>query len=170
MKRSDGKSVRSKAPVGDAVSYLGMSPAGQRRVVEVLSRLPQDVYEAVTDGSTHFLDAAASTVLDIHYYLADEDKETGLIITRLVVLADRVVDEDAPEDVAIGTIAHELGHLMQEREWDEAKLGGVDAEKDADARAVAWGFGQEVRAMHGDLKERGLFFEQYLDPDYTLDN
>ena len=100
----------------------------QQAFVDVLSNLSDDEYNIVTDNLI---------IMAIH------DGVTGQVMhfppnaSKFTVM-QLTIKKDMPISVLRRVVAHELGHVMQGRNWQESD--GFDLERDAIAWSNKWGF------------------------------
>ncbi len=96
--------------------------------VDVLSVLPEDDFNTVTRNLTLMVLHEGAVAQVMHFPPCGE-------AYRVVQLT---IPHDANAEVLRWVIAHELGHVMQGRNWREGD--GDTLEHDASTRAATWGF------------------------------
>lgn len=110
-------------------------PKIDRALVEVGLRLPEEVLDEVEE--LHFLIfyAAASEPMKLNLPGAEGDANG----CWLLALASDL--EEASYEEVVGTIAHELAHILLDHDnFDDSP----NAEFDACAKAIEWGFAEET--------------------------
>jgi hypothetical protein len=96
--------------------------------VRVLSAMPEEDFRFVTTNLILVV-LHEGAVAQVMHFPKTEEKFRVLQLT---------IPTNVPENVLDWVIAHELGHVMQGRNWQE---GDGDAlETDASRRAAGWGF------------------------------
>jgi len=107
---------------------LHLYKKAQQAFVDVLSNLSDDEYNIVTDNLI---------IMAIH------DGVTGQVMhfppnaSKFTVM-QLTIKKGMPISVLRRVVAHELGHVMQGRNWQESD--GFDLERDAIAWSNKWGF------------------------------
>jgi hypothetical protein len=107
---------------------LHLYKKAQQAFVDVLSNLSDDEYNIVTDNLI---------IMAIH------DGVTGQVMhfppnaSKFTVM-QLTIKKDMPISVLRRVVAHELGHVMQGRNWQESD--GFSLEENADKWAEKWGF------------------------------
>ena len=107
---------------------LHLYKKAQQAFVDVLSNLSDDEYNIVTDNLI---------IMAIH------DGVTGQVMhfppsSSKFTVMQLTIKKDMPISVLRRVVAHELGHVMQGRNWQESD--GFSLEEDADKWAEKWGF------------------------------
>lgn len=112
--------------------------------VDVLSALPEEVFEKVTHNLilTVLHEGAIAQVM--HFEPISEE-------FRVLQLT---IPHDASPEMLRWVIAHELGHVLQGRNWREGD--GETLEDEATAQASRWGFEKtaEIEAYLENYRER----------------
>ncbi len=108
--------------------------------VEVVSRLPDEVRDWLSDSGTVFVGGSGQLGEFIEVCLPASEVREGLVTLRVIYLAEKLMSE--PRVEAVHTIAHEVAHayLAAHGDPDHEWGGGYDAEVKADALVASWGF------------------------------
>ena len=107
---------------------LRLYEKARQAFIDVLSTLSEEEYRVATDNLI---------IVALH------DGVTGQVMhfppsNKKFAVMQLTIKKDVPITVLKGVIAHELGHVMQGRNWQETD--GLNLERDADAWAEKWGF------------------------------
>ncbi len=109
--------------------------------IEVLASLPSDDFNSITNNLKLMVLHEAAIAQVMHF----EPQEMSFEVLQLTV------PDDMPDSVLKWVIAHELGHVMQKRNWRDGD--GEELETDADARAEKWGY-VKTESIKDYLKKR----------------
>ena len=107
---------------------LHLYEKAKKAFIKVLSSMPKDDFEVVTKNLIIMAMHEGSTGQVMHFMPQKE----GFAVLQLSI------PKDIPEGALEEVIAHELGHVMQRKNWEERD--GNSLEDDADKWAKRWGF------------------------------
>lgn len=96
--------------------------------IDVLASLPSDEYEKVTNGLILMVLHEGAVAQVMHF----EPRPTPFKVVQLTT------PHNVPGDILRYVIAHELGHVLQGRNWREED--DQNLEHDANATAARWGY------------------------------
>lgn len=136
---------RSKAQAYvDSQKSLHLYADAREAFVSVLCALSEEDFEKITHNLVLMVlhEGAIAQVMHFEPYIE------GLKILQLTI------PHDARPELLRWVIAHELGHVMQGRNWQEGD--GDKLEYDASARAMQWGFAknEEMERYLCEYRER----------------
>lgn len=100
----------------------------QDAFVAVLSSIPEDDFRYIVQNLELMVLHEHAIAQVMHF----KPKERNFAILQLTF------DDAMSDDVLRWVIAHELGHVMQKRNWVESD--GENLEIDADSKAEEWGY------------------------------
>jgi hypothetical protein len=107
---------------------LHLYPKVQAAFIAVLGSMP----EAEFDDVIHDLELMVLHEQAIAQVMHFKPKQNNFAVLQLTFY------DDMPEDVLRWVIAHELGHVLQKRNWEESD--GEKLEVDASKKAKEWGY------------------------------
>ncbi len=118
------------------------SPGIREALEEVLSRVPDSVYNTLVHGDRPLYVAESSRIAGV--VSLDCEGTSGLILLTL-----NEALKERPRGEIVGIIAHELAHLAlghRFASWEGKRKLRLREEYEADALACQWGFQGELRA------------------------
>jgi len=106
---------------------LHLYPKTKRSFRNVFKKIPKSEFESLIDGLELLVIHEGAIAQVMHY--------SNTSVKKVLQMP---VPHDIPSEVLEYVIAHELGHVAQNRNWRESD--GSSLEVDADRRAEVWGF------------------------------